>query len=70
MATKKTNPFELYRDNKRIRQMREDVEAYKEAIQRQAALEQAQLKEQNARELDTKAKSINDKPFQTDKQKK
>lgn len=39
--------------------MREDVEAYEEAVRRQATLtEQARLKEQAARELDSKAKSI------------
>lgn len=42
--------------------MREDVEAYEEAVRRQATLtEQARLKEQAARELDSKAKSIKDK---------
>lgn len=38
------------------------MEAYEEAVQRQAALtEQARMKEQAARELDSKAKSIKDK---------
>ena len=56
------SPFGPNRDNKRIEQIREDVEAYEEAIQRQAALtEQARMKEQAAREQDTKAKSIKDK---------
>lgn len=56
------NLFEPNRDNGRIRQMHEDVEAFEEAVQRQAALtEQARLKEQAARELDSKAKSIKDK---------
>lgn len=56
------NLFEPNRDNGRIRQMREDVEAYEEAVRRQAALtEQVRLKEQAARELDSKAKSIKDK---------
>ena len=64
------NLFGPNRDNERIRQMREDVEAYEKAIQRQAALtEQARLKEQAARELDSKAKSIKDKSI-TDKPKK
>ena len=56
------NLFGPNRDNERIEQMREDVEAYEEAVQRQATLtEQARLKEQAARELDSKAKSIKDK---------
>ena len=64
------NLFGPNRDNERIEQMREDVEAYEEAVQRQAALtEQARLKEQAARELDTKAKSIKDKSI-TDEPKK
>lgn len=63
--------FELNRDNAKIKQMREDVEAYEDAVQKQAALaEQARLKEQAAKELDNKAKSIKCKPIQTDKQKK
>ena len=64
------NLFGPNRDNERIEQMREDVEAYEKAIQKQAALtEQVQLKEQAARELDSKAKSIKDKSI-TDKPKK
>ena len=56
------NLFGPNRDNERIEQMREDVEAYEETVQRQATLtEQARLKEQAARELDSKAKSIKDK---------
>ncbi len=63
--------FELNRDNAKIKQMREDVEAYEDAVQKQAALaEQVRLKEQAAKELDNKAKSIKGKPIQTDKQKK
>lgn len=63
--------FELNHDNTKIKQMREDVEAYEDAVQKQAALaEQARLKEQAAKELDNKAKSIKGKPIQTDKQKK
>lgn len=63
--------FDLNRDNAKIKQMREDVEAYEDAVQKQAALaEQARLKEQAAKELDNKAKSIKGKPIQTDKQKK
>lgn len=65
------NIFELNRDNARIEIVREDVEAYEDAVRKQAALaEQARLKEQAAKELDNKAKSIKGKPIQTDKQKK
>jgi len=50
--------------------MREDVEDYEEAVQRQTTLtEQARLKEQAARELDSKAKFIKDKSI-TDEPKK
>lgn len=64
------NLFGPNRNNERIKQMREDVEAYEEAVRRQATLtEQARLKEQAARELDSKAKSIKDKSI-TDKPKK
>ena len=56
------NLFGPNRDNERIRQMREDVEAYEEAVQRQATLaEQARLKEQAAKEQKSKAKSIKNK---------
>ena len=49
--------------------MRNDVEAYEDAVRKQAALsEQARLKEQAANELGTKAKSIKDKAI-TDKPK-
>lgn len=65
------NLFGLNRDNAGIERMREDVEAYEDAIQEQAALaEQARLKEQAAKVQENKAKSIKDKPIQTDKQKK
>ena len=64
------NLFGPNRDNGRIEQMHEDVEAYEEAVRRQATLtEQARLKEQAARELDSKAKSIKDKSI-TDEPKK
>jgi hypothetical protein len=64
------NLFGPNRDNERIRQMREDVEDYEEAVQRQTTLtEQARLKEQAARELDSKAKFIKDKSI-TDEPKK
>lgn len=64
------NLFGPNRDNERIEQMREDVEAYEEAVRRKATLtEQARLKEQAARELDSKAKSIKDKSI-TDEPKK
>lgn len=65
------NIFELNRDNDKIRQMLEDVEAYEEAVQKRAALfEQARLKEQAAKEQENKAKSIKGKPIQSDKPKK
>lgn len=65
------NLFELNRNESGIEQIREDVEAYEDAIQEQAALaEQARLKEQAAKVQENKAKSIKDKPIQTDKQKK
>ncbi len=48
--------------------MLEDVEAYEDAVKKQVALaEQARLKEQEATELDNKAKSIKGKPIHTDK---
>lgn len=59
------NIFELNRDNVRIGMVREDVEAYEDAVRKQA-----RLKEQAAKELDNKAKSIKDKPIQTDKPQK
>ena len=56
--------FELNRDNQKIEQMCEDVEAYEEAVRKQAALaEQARLKEQAAKEQESKAKSIKDKQW-------
>ena len=64
------NIFELNRDNAGIEQIREDVEAYEDAVRKQAALtEQVRLKEQAAKELDSKAKSIKDKSI-TDEPKK
>lgn len=57
--------FELNRDNSKIEQMREDVEAYEEAVHKQAALaEQARRKEQAAKEQESKAKSIKAKQEQ------
>ena len=54
--------FELNRNTEAIEQMREDVEAYEEAVRKQAALtEQARLKEQAAKEHESKAKSIKNK---------
>ena len=53
------NLFGPNRDNERIEQMREDVEAYEEAVHERAALiEQARLKEHAARELGNKVDSI------------
>ena len=57
--------FELNRDNQKIEQMREDVETYEEAIRKQATLaEQARLKEQAAKEQESKAKFIKAKQEQ------
>jgi len=54
--------FELNRNTEAIKQMREDVETYEEAVRKQAALaEQARLKEQAAKEQGSKAKSIKEK---------
>ena len=54
--------FELNRNNDAINLMREDVETYEEAVRKQVALaEQARLKEQAAKEQESKAKSIKDK---------
>lgn len=59
--------FGINRDNTKIYQIRNDVEAYEDAVRKQAALsEQARLKEQAAKELNSKAKSIKDKSI-TDK---
>lgn len=59
--------LELNRYNTKIKQMLQDVETYENVIKKQAALaEQARLKEQAAKELDSKAKSIKDKAI-TDK---
>ena len=58
------------RDPEKIRQIREDVEEYEDAVRRQAALaEQARLKEQEARELDNKVKSIKSKSITDDNKK-
>lgn len=57
------NLFELNRDNGKINRMRKDVEAYEEAVRRQATLtEQARLKEQAAKEQENKVRSIKNKP--------
>ena len=57
--------FELNRNTEAIEQMREDVETYEEAVRKQVALaEQARLKEQVAKERESKAKSIKDKQQQ------
>ena len=62
--------FGINRNNTKIYQMRNDVEAYEDAVRKQAALsEQARLKEQAAKELNSKAKFIKDKAI-TDKPKK
>ena len=57
--------FVLNRNTEAIEQMREDVETYEEAVRNQAALaEQARLKEQAAKEQESKAKSIKAKQEQ------
>ena len=57
--------FELNRNTEAIKLMREDVETYEEAVRKQVALaEQARLKEQAAKEQESKAKSIKDKQEQ------
>lgn len=49
------NIFGFNRDNGKINQMRKDVEAYEEAVHRQAILaEQARLKERAARSWETR----------------
>lgn len=54
--------FTINRDAERIKQMRSDVEEYKQTILRQAALiEQARLKAQEAEQLDAQSKSIKGK---------
>ena len=54
--------FEINRNNEAINQMREDVETYEETVRKQTALaEQARLKEQAAKEQESKAKAIKDK---------
>ena len=54
--------FELNRNTEAIEQMRKDVEAYEEAVRKQAVLaEQARLKEQAAKEQESNAKSIKNK---------
>ncbi len=59
--------FELNRDSEKIEQMCEDVEAYEEAVRKQATLaEQARLKEQATKEQASKAKSIKDKQERKD----
>ena len=56
--------FGINRNNTKIYQMRNDVEAYEDAVRKQAALsEQARLKEQAAKELNSKAKFIKDKGY-------
>ena len=61
--------FELNCNTEAIEQMRKDVETYEEAVRKQVALaEQARLKEQAAKDQESKAKSIKDKQQQlTDK---
>ena len=57
--------FEFSRNTEAIKLMREDVETYEEAVRKQVALaEQARLKEQAAKEQESKAKSIKNKQEQ------
>ena len=54
--------FEVNRNTEAIEQMREDVETYEEAVHKQATFaEQVQLKEQTAKEQESKTKSIKNK---------
>ena len=54
--------FKLNRDNTKIRQMLEDVEAFEEAVQKKALLdEQVRLKAQEAREQGNKANKLKQK---------
>ena len=63
--------FEINRNTKAIEQMREDVETYEEIVRKQDALaEQARLKEQAAKEQESKVKSIKDKQQPKDNPKK
>ena len=51
--------FEVNRDDKRIRQMKEDVEEYEETVRKQAVIsEQAKRKEREAARLDSIAKTV------------
>ena len=54
--------FEVNRDDKRIRQMKEDVEEYEETVKKQAVIsEQAKRKEREAARLDSIAKTVKKK---------
>ena len=54
--------FEINRDNTKIRQMKNDVEAYEQAVKAKATLdEQARLRRQEAEQLNQEANSIRDK---------
>jgi hypothetical protein len=54
--------FEVNRDDKRIRQMKEDVEEYEETVRKQAVIsEQAKRKEREAARLDSIAKTVKKK---------
>jgi hypothetical protein len=54
--------FEVNRDDKRIRQMKEGVEEYEETVRKQAVIsEQAKRKEREAARLDSIAKTVKKK---------
>lgn len=54
--------FEINRDNAKIKQLRQDVEAYERAIQEKATLdEQTRLRQLEAEKLNNKAKTLKEK---------
>lgn len=56
------NLFEINRDNAKIKQLRQDVEAYERAIQEKATLdEQTRLRQLEAEKLNDKAKTLKEK---------
>ena len=56
------NLFEINRDNAKIKQLRQDVEAYERAVMEKATLdEQTRLQQQEAEKLNDKAKILKEK---------
>ena len=56
------NLFEINRDNAKIKQLRQDVEAYERAIKEKATLdEQTRLRQFEAEQLNEKAKTLKEK---------